>query len=104
MITIARSETWPPGRLFAPQTARRTIAELVLDKNLLPGDLVDINGTTCRVTLGAVLLAVEGNGPHLRAVDGRTARLVRVTEDEARAIEWLELHQVEIDAYVAEAT
>jgi len=106
MITVTASQTWPPGRLFATTTARRTIAELVIDGGLELGDLVEINDTTYRVALGHILYRVRGDGPHLRAVEGqwRTARLVRVTEDEARAIEWLELHQVEIDAYIAEAT
>ena len=106
MITVTASQTWPLGRLFATTTARRTIAELVIDGGLELGDLVEINDATYRVTLGHVLLAIDGDGPHLRAVEGqwRAARLARVTEDEAHRIEWLELHQVEIDAYVAEAT
>jgi len=105
MITVTASQTWPPGRVFAPQAARRIIAELVIDGGLELSDLVEINDTTYRVALGHVLFAVE-TGPHLRAVEGqwRAARLARVTEDEARAIEWLELHQAEIEAYVAEAT
>ena len=106
MITVTASQTWPPGRLFAPQTARRIIAELVIDGGLELGDLVEINDTTYRVALGHVLFAVEGTGPHLRAVEGqwRTARLVRVTEDEAHRIEWLELHAAAIAAYCEEAT
>ena len=105
MITVTASQTWPTHRLFPASTARRDMAQLVIDGGLELGDLVEINDTTYRVALGHVLFAVE-TGPHLRAVEGqwRAARLARVTEDEARAIEWLELHQAEIEAYVAEAT
>ena len=68
MITVTASQTWPPGRVFAPQTARRTIAELVIDGGLELGDLVDINGTIYRVALGAVLYRVRGGDGPPRAI------------------------------------